>query len=277
MCVPGCQETVVKRLSRRNFLKAAGAVAGLTAVSCAAPPLLVQPAQSRPVTFSRVVDLTHAMGPDFPTYFGAVQLEIEDLATLANDGFNMKRWTVVEHTGTHMDAPFHFSADQASADLIPIENLVVPLAVVDIRAKAAPNPDAQLTLDDLRAWEAQNGPIPAGACVAMLSGWEEHLASDKFRNADGDGVMHFPGFHIEAIEFLLEERAVHGIAVDTLSLDFGASPDFAVHYRWLPAGRWGMESVANLGQLPAKGATIVAGGPKIKGATGGPSRVIALV
>jgi kynurenine formamidase len=99
----------------------------------------------------------------------------------------------------------------------------------------------------------------------------------EFRNADENGTLHFPGFHIEAAQYLLEERQVHGIAVDTLSLDYGPSPDFAVHYLWLPTNRWGMEAVANLDAVPARGATLIVGGPKVAGATGGPSRLIALV
>jgi kynurenine formamidase len=151
------------------------------------------------------------------------------------------------------------------------------MAVVDIRAKAEENADAQLTPDDLKAWEEKHGRLPERACVAMLSGWDAYVTGDKFRNADESGVMHFPGFHVEAIDFLLEERNALAIVVDTLSLDYGPSPDFAVHYKWLPTNRWGMECVANLGDVPAVGATIVAGGPKIAGATGGPSRVLALV
>jgi kynurenine formamidase len=111
----------------------------------------------------------------------------------------------------------------------------------------------------------------------MYSGWEAWLGSEKFRNADQAGVMHFPGFHVEAVQFLLQERNVTAIAVDTMSLDYGASADFAVHNTWLPANRWGMENVANLGELPPLGATFVAGAPKIRGASGGPSRVLALV
>jgi kynurenine formamidase len=228
-------------------------------------------------SFSRVVDLTHPLGPDFPTYGGTPQLEMETLGVLETEGYNIKRWLLIEHTGTHMDAPFHFSNDQASADVIPVENLVLPLAVVDIRAKAADDPDAQVTPDDLRAWEAAHERLPDRACVAMYSGWDARVGGEGFRNADAGGVLHFPGFHVEAAQFLLEERNVLALAVDTLSLDYGPSPDFATHYAWLPTNRWGMECVANLGRVPAVGATIVAGGPKIKGATGGPSRVLALV
>ena len=164
-----------------------------------------------------------------------------------------------------------------SADQIPLSMLIVPLTVVDIRKKAETNPDAQLTLDDLVAWEHRYGRIPKGACVAMNSGWAEKVNTPEFRNADVNGALHFPGFHVEAVDFLLEERQVNGIAVDTLSLDFGLSADFAVHYRWLPADRWGMEAVANLDNVPPRGATLIVGGPKIAGATGGITRLVALV
>ena len=275
MCVPGCIETVRHRLSRRRFVGGAGLLAA-GAATLAVRPLPAPAAEPR--SFSRVVDLTHAFGPDFPTYDGGSNLEMEQMVTLAKDGYNMYRWHLVEHTGTHMDAPFHFGGEDAqTADEIPVEHLVVPLAVVDIRARAADDADAELTPDDLAAFEAAHGPIPDGACVAMLSGWGEKAAGPGFRNADGDGVMHFPGFHVEAAQYLMSERNAIGLGVDTLSLDYGRSADFATHYAWLPTNRWGLEALANLAELPPIGATLIAGGPKVKGATGGPSRVLALI
>jgi len=272
----------MKRLSRRDFFKAtaalmAGALIPAPAVDTASSDegLDLTELMARP--FKRAVDLTHVITEDFPTYFGDRNLDIETLFTYAQNGFNMFRWHLVEHTGTHMDAPFHFSTDGMSADQIPLSMLIVPLVVVDIRRKAEEDPDAQLTLDDLRRWERRHGRIPRNACVAMNSGWAEKVDTPEFRNADANGVLHFPGFHLEAVQFLVEERRVHGIAVDTLSLDYGPSPDFAVHYFWLPTNRWGMEAVANLNSVPARGATLIVGGPKIAGATGGPSRLIALV
>lgn len=279
MCVPACTEKIAKTLSRRNFLSTAGVAAVSAAtVGCTATLLQPAPAQSMPttLTFDRIVDLSHTITTNFPTYGGAEQLEIENVFKLASDGYNLNVWHIDEHTGTHMDAPFHFS-DGDSADAIPVENLVGHLCIADIRAKAEGNADAQVTPDDLLAWEAEYGELPPGAIVAMLSGWDAFVTDDKFRNADDDGVMHFPGFHVEATQFLAEERDVKGIMVDTLSLDYGMSADFAVHYQWLPTNRWGMENVANLADLPASGSTVIAGGPKIAGATGGPSRVIALV
>lgn len=278
MCVPLCQQKITQHLSRRSFFKLSG-LASVAAVASGCAPAAaptVVPTPNGQFSFSRVVDLTHTLTPDFPTYFGQPQLEITPTMTLADNGVNIKQWTVLEHTGTHLDAPFHVS-DQQTAEQIPVENLVGPLAVVNISAKAEGNPDAQVTLDDLKAWESANGPLPTDGIVAMYSGWDAHVSTAKFRNADDKQVMHFPGFHLEAVEFLMAERKIKGLMVDTLSLDYGPSADFAVHFRWLPTNRWGLECAASLGQLPVKGAYVVVGGPKIAGATGGPSRVIALV
>lgn len=269
MCLAGCMETVAHTISRRGLFRTAAAVGAVSAFG----PLA---AKAATMSFSKVVDLTHNLTPDFPTYFGDKQLEIEVLKVFEKDGFNLKKWHLVEHTGTHMDTPYHFSKDGLDTSAIPIETLVAPLCVVNISERAASDPDTQVTPDDIKAWEAKNGALPDGAAVAMNSGWDQHIGSDKFRNADAGGGMHFPGFHPDAVGALLERKVV-GILVDTLSLDYGASKDFATHYRWLPAGRWGIEAAANLGQVPEAGATVVVGGPKVVGATGGPSRVIALV
>ncbi len=264
----------MQRLSRRGFFKGLGAVGAGAAVFTAFPP--PRPAMARSATFTSVVDLTHALAPDFPSYFGKPGLEFEKLYSFDKEGFNMNRWLLVEHTGTHLDAPIHFSKDGGDAASLTHEQLVVPLAVVDVKAKAASDPDYQVTPDDLKAWEGANGDLPSGGCVAMNSGWAAFVTGEKFRNADADGGMHFPGFHVEATMYMMEKGVV-GMAVDTLSLDFGASKDFVTHYAWLPTGRWGLECVANLDDVPATGATIVVGAPKIKGATGGPSRLFALV
>lgn len=259
------------RLSRRGFFKGTAALSVAAAAAAATRPGAAAKRQ-----FSNVVDLTHPITADFPTFLGEPQLEIEAMYSLDEGGFNMNRWHLVEHTGTHIDAPIHFSENGADASAVPVEQLVVPLAVVSIAERAQDDPDAQLTPDDIAAWEDRHGDLPAGACVAMNSGWARHVKSDMYRNADDDGVMHFPGIHKDATAMLLE-RDLSGIAVDTLSLDYGRSQDFGTHLAWLPAGRWGIECLANLDQVPETGATIVVGGPKIVGATGGPSRAIALI
>ena len=119
--------------------------------------------------------------------------------------------------------------------------------------------------------------LPLGAAVLMWSGWEERASDEAaYRNIDSKGVMHFPGFSREAAEFLVNGRAARGIGVDTLSLDYGPSTDFAAHCAVLSANRWGIENLANLGRLPPRGATLFVGLPRVKGASGGPARILAV-
>jgi kynurenine formamidase len=271
MCHHCVIESVKQRmLSRRDLFKAAPAVAVAAAATATAAPVLAAGART-------VEDLTHELHHDFPTYFGTPGITLTSKFNFAENGFNLFELALNEHTGTHIDAPLHFSADGQSVAEIPVENLVAPLAIVDIRARAATDPDTLLTPDDLKAWIAANGPLPDRCCVAMNSGWDAHVSSDKFRGADAEGKQHYPGFHVEAAQMLLEESTAIGIASDTLSLDHGISANFATHYAWLPTNRWGLENVANLGELPAVGATIMVGAPKWRGGSGGPSRVVALV
>jgi kynurenine formamidase len=280
MCSPLCLKALYGPGSRRGFVKksvmAAAAVAcGVRAASGAAAPT---PAAQQPRNFTNILDLTHPLYEGFPTFDGSKWFTKEKKYTFAKEKLNINTWTVVEHTGTHMDAPLHFTADGHSVDEIPITDLVVPLAVVDISPRAQANPDTALTPDDIKQWESANGPLPEGCCVMMNSGWHRLLDSPRYTGRDDAGKYHCPGFHGETAHMLLTERNVKGIGVDTLSLDIGMETgQFPVHYAWLGSGRWGVEAVANLDALPAKGAILVLAGPKVRGGTGGPSRVIALV
>jgi kynurenine formamidase len=273
MCAPGCVDHVRRQLSRRGFFK--GVAAAATATAATWTPHVAE-AQPFP-PFTRVADLTHTHSPEFPTFFGTPGVALKRLKEFKKDGFNLNEWTVLEHSGTHMDAPIHFAESGAGPDSLPVTQLVVPLAVIDVATKAAANSDYQVTPDDIRAWERRHDRLPRGCCVAMHSGWARHVASDRYTGKDSQGVLHFPGFHLDATQMLMKERQVVGIAVDTMSLDFGASKDFKTHAAWLPSGRWGLECVANLDRVPPRGATLVVGAPKIKGATGGPTRLLALV
>lgn len=268
MCDACVMGHVAGKLGRRGIMAALAVAAALPASANAQP--------ARATSFSQVVDLTHTLHPAFPTFGGDPAIAIDRIKNVATDGYSMNRLTYAEHVGTHFDAPAHFSANGPTVDLLPARQLVCPLAIIDITARAAGNADAQVVPEDIAAYERGHGRIPAGACVALRSGWDAHVGTAKFRNAGAGGAMAFPGFRPDVAKLLLE-RNVAGVAVDTLSLDHGGSKDFAFHVAWLGAGRWGLECAANLGDLPAKGATIVAGAPKIAGGTGGPGRVFALV
>ena len=271
MCAPCVMGLVEKCLTRRDFLGMAAGAAVVAATSAQAQTKV----QGR--YFSNVADLTHVVSPTFPVYPGAAQMKSEVLVTVKANGFYKSTLTFDEHTGTHMDAPAHFIDGAATAENIPINQLVAPLAVINIKEKADKNPDAEVTVDDIRAWERTNGRLPRGVFVAMYSGWDAKVDDPKaYINLDGSNVQHYPGFAPAAAEFLVKERNIVGIGVDTLSQDFGASTTFKTHVTILGAGKYGVENIAGLGNVPPRNTMIIVGGPKHKGASGGPARVMAI-
>jgi len=281
MCHHCVIDSVKERmLSRRSFFKAS---AGAAAVAAAGTTTLTaEPAiaggHGAKTKLGEVIDMTHTLSPEFPTFFGVPGISMEQQFAFAKDGFNLFNLSVNEHTATHIDAPLHFSADGSSVDEIPVDRLVVPLVVIDIKEKAAANADAQVTPDDLKAWISANGDMPEKCCVAMNSGWSGKSGDEAaYTGRDAEKKLHFPGFHIEATKMLMEETSAVAMAVDTLSLDHGPSGDFATHYAWLPSGRYGIENLASLDGVPANGATLVVGAPKHKGGTGGPARIFAMI
>jgi len=231
------------------------------------------------VSFRHVVDLTHPLSPSFPVFPAFQPMQVRVNRTMERDGFYARTWEVGEHTGTHLDAPAHFAADEhiRPLDQIPVTQLVVPLAVIDIQERVERDHDALLTVDDVLAYERRHGRIPDGAAVCVYTGWETRADSaQRFLNPDAAGVLHFPGISAEAARFLAEERNVAGVGIDTLSLDFGPSTDFRAHFEVLNRNKWGLECLANLAHVPPAGAWLFVGALKVTGASGGPCRVLAL-
>jgi kynurenine formamidase len=271
MCNACIIENVKATVQSRRAFFAKSAAAGAAALAASVASARVTLAQSS----GKVVDLTHTFDDKFPTFDGKPGIAMKKLVDFKKDGYTIYELTIPEHSGTHIDAPLHFTeAGTSVADLEP-QNLVCPLCIIDIKNKAKDDANAMVAKADIEAWVSANGEIPKGACVAMNSGWAAKVGDPSYRNLP-DGNFAFPGFAKEATD-MLHEMGVASIAVDTLSLDPGNSKDFAVHYSWLPGGHYGIENVNNLDQLPAKGATIFVGAPKHRGGTGGPARVMATV
>jgi kynurenine formamidase len=254
------------RIGRRALL-GGGAVAAMAAV-------LPGPAEARGQR--RVRDLTHTFAAGFPVYTGDHPTR-ETLTTVPNDGFYMQRWTFGEHTGTHMDVPGHFIQNGRLITQITPNELILPVAVVDVSSRVASNPDTQVTVDDLQRYERVHGQIPAGAAVFMHSGWESRLpqGEDAFLGRDSAGVFHFPGFSVDAVRWLIQRRGITSIGVDTVSLDFGPSTTFDVHTTLLGADRYGVENLKGLATIPPKGATVYVGAVPWEEGSGGPLRAIA--
>lgn len=225
-----------------------------------------------------LVDLTHVVDEQIPYWPGGIPFRMERLADYEKEGYRFHTFIMGENTGTHVDAPSHFVKGTASIDLIPVQDLILPAVVVDVEAKVEKDPDYQLSVQDLLEWEARYGPIPMGALVIMRTGWFRRWPDTKaYRNMDEKGIMHFPGVSVEAARFLLQERSIKAIGIDTLSLDYGPSRDFATHFLVLGAGRYQIENLANLDRLPPRGAVVFVGVWRLREGTQAPARVVAFV
>jgi kynurenine formamidase len=185
-----------------------------------------------------------------------------------------------EHGGTHIDAPIHFAEGQDTTDEIPLERLIAPGVVVDMTSAAADDRDALLTVGQIEAFERQHGAIAPGTIVLVRSGWAQYWPDPKRYLGDdtpGDASnLHFPGIS-EAAARALVTRRVAAVGIDTASIDHGPSKDFFAHRVLMQAGIPGFENLANLDQVPARGAEIVALPMKIAGGSGGPLRIVAVV
>jgi kynurenine formamidase len=176
-----------------------------------------------------------------------------------------------------MDAPIHFVAGGLTVDRLPAERLFAPLAVISIKDRVDRDPDTGVTVDDILAWEKQHGRLPSRAFVAMHTGWDARIGDARaFLNIDASGTAHTPGFTGAAAEFLVFERDIVGVGVDTVSLDMGTATSPAAHLAILGAGKYGIEVAANLAAVPPAGAMVIVGAPKHKDGTGGPVRLLAV-
>lgn len=269
------------------------AISLLAAAGCGPPSASSDPrrgaaeAASDPLDLAayRLVDLTHPFGPEtvyWPTAPSGFELEtLSDGMTEGGWYYAANTLAAPEHGGTHLDAPLHFHETGHAADEVPLERLVGRAVVIDIAAKAAENADYRLTARDVLAWEEQHGPIPDGSIVLLRTGWGDRWPDRKAYLGDdtpGDASnLHFPSYGPEAARLLVEVRDAAALGVDAASIDYGRSTDFQVHRIAAARNVPGFENLANLGQLPATGALVVALPVKIEGGSGGPLRAIALV
>jgi kynurenine formamidase len=233
----------------------------------------------------RLVDLSYAYDdrtiywPTSPTKF-----ELQQLAYGPTPGgwfYAANAFCTPEHGGTHLDAPIHFAQGKRTADAIPLEQLIAQAVVIDVSAKAAADRVYRLTVSDVLEFEKRYGHIAAGAIVLLRTGWSRYWPDTKAYMGDdtpGDASrLRFPAYGADAARLLVEERNVAALGVDSASVDYGPSKDFAVHRIAAARNVIGLENLTNLDQLPPTGAVVVALPMKIAGGSGGPVRVIALL
>ena len=226
---------------------------------------------------AEVVDLTHVLREGMPLFPGGVPFSLKPMTQIP-DGYYMNSFASGEHTGTHVDAPAHFGKGLPTVDEIPPVRLVSQGILIDVQAKSAANSDYILTLADLQVWEKANGRIPSHALVILNTGWHQRwMNPDRYLNRDESGTMHFPGYSAEAIRFLLKERSVNGLGIDTASIDPGKSTSFEAHKTLLLAGYYEVENLDNLDTLPIRGFSVIVSPMKISRGSGAPARVFAIV
>ncbi|MUL38431.1 cyclase family protein [Gloeocapsopsis dulcis] len=239
-------------------------------------PQRYYPKKSQNITYSQVIHLSHVIHPNIPQWLGDPPVQFETVAELDNDGYYLRRFSLGEHTATHINAPKSFYADGLGIDQYPADLLVVPAVVLNIQAQAA-NPDYTLSVADILAWEQQHGEISPGCVVLLYTSWQNKWWDKAaFLNADASGNLHFPGFSSDATQFLLQ-RQIAGVGIDTHGVDPGQDPSFATNRLVLEKSRIVLENLTNLDQLPVRGATLVIGILRLQDGSGSPAAVMALV
>ena len=233
-----------------------------------------------------IIDLSHSFDGDtvfWPTAEG-FRLE-KDFEGETDKGYYYaaNRFSMAEHGGTHIDAPVHFSRWQRTVDQIPLEQLMGEAIVVDVQKQCAGNSDYQIAVDDFLRWEKENSSIPKGAIVLLRTGYsarwpnrKSYMGTDE-RGAEAVAKLHFPGLHPTASRWLVENRSIKAIGLDTPSIDYGQSTLFESHRTLFDRNIPAFENLANLDKLPLRGFAVIALPMKIRGGSGGPLRIIAIV
>jgi len=234
--------------------------------------------QRQTIKYSRVVHLSHILQPGIPCWPGDPPMAVEPAAELDRDGFFLRRLSLGEHTGTHVNAPSHLLCGGSTVDQVSAAALVLPAVVLDCREEAAADCDFTLEPAHIERFEARWGPIPAGSAVLLCTGWAARWHKPAaYLNPGVDGRLHFPGFGLAAVRFLLDERRAVALGIDTHGIDPGYDETYASNKLALGRGALVLENVANLDQLPAVGTTLVVGLLRIAGGSGAPAAILALV
>lgn len=233
------------------------------------------------------VDLTHAFAPGIPHWKGFPDERRETLygyepgqGTLGS-GFYAQSYTHVGQWGTHVDPPAHFIKGLRTVDQISVKEMILPLVVIDVSKAVAANPDHVVTLADVRTWESRHGPIPQGAFVALRTDWSKRWPDHAaMQNKDASGVAHYPGWSLEVLKYLYEERRITASGHETTDTDPGLATsrdDYSLESYILKSDHYQIELLANLDQVPESGALVVCAFPKPKDGSGFPARVFAIL
>ena len=232
------------------------------------------------------IDLTYDLSSETVYWPTSEPFKLEAEAEGMTDaGYYYSAYTfcAAEHGGTHIDAPVHFAEGKQSVDEVPLSRLIGPAVKIDVSEEALADRDYLITVADIQAWEAQHGRMPDDSIVLFQTGYgrywpdaEQYLGT-ALRGEAGVAALHFPGLHPDAAAWLVGERAVKAVGIDTASIDYGQSTTYGTHVALMTNNVPAFENIANIEQVPARGAQIVALPIKIKGGSGGPLRIVAFL
>ncbi|MGA9379609.1 MAG: cyclase family protein, partial [Phormidium sp.] len=240
--------------------------------------LINEKTAQKTIKYSHVIHLSHIIDTNIPQWPGDPTVELETVAELAKDGYYLRRFSLGEHSATHINAPLSFHSSGIGIEQYLASSLVVSAVVIDISYQAKINSDYLLSINDIWDWEQQNGKIPTDSILLVYTGWQEKwLDNNQFLNPDLSEQMHFPGISKEAVLFLLKERTICGLGIDTHGVDSGQDTTFTVNSLMLAKPRIVLENLTNLEQLPATGTTLVIGILRLKDGSGSPAAVLAFL
>ena len=232
------------------------------------------------------VDLSYAYDDRTVFWPTAEPFKLDVVAAGMTEGgyyYAANNFCMAEHGGTHLDAPVHFAEGRRTADQIPLDRLIGPAVVVDVSAGATANPDYQVGVADLQAWEEEHGAIPDGAVLLLRTGWgsrwpdRARYLGTTLTGPEAVPELHFPGLHPDAARWLVQHRKIDALGIDTPSIDYGQSTQFESHRILYAENIPALENVAALDRMPLTGAYVVALPMKIAGGSGGPARIVGVM
>lgn len=234
----------------------------------------------------RWIDLTHDFSAQTLYWPTAEPFELKiEFHGATEQGFHYEanHYKASEHGGTHLDAPAHFAQGGKTVEQLSLDDLSGPAVVIDLKAAVARDVDHQIAVADLTAWEQAHGPIPQGSIVLLNTGFSARWPDAKKylgtaeRGAGAVAHLHFPGLHPAAAKWLVTQRRVKAVGLDTASIDHGQSTTFETHRILSSHDIPVFENVAHLDALPATGVYVLAAPMKIRGGSGAPLRIAAQI
>ncbi len=232
----------------------------------------------RTIRYTRVVELSHTIHAGIPQWPDDPPVEFQEVARLDRDGYYVRRFSMGEHSATHMNAPIAFHPSGLAIDAYPPESLIAPAVVIDVKERCDADADYELSAAEILAWEESNGRVPNDTVVLLYTGWQEMWQDPQaYLRADRNEEPHFPGFGIEAADLLIDGRGVAGFGTDTPGLEPGFDLGFNVNKLVLEQPRIALENLTHLEQLPPTGVNLVIGILRLQGGSGSPVSVMAFI